>query len=182
MDFTFFGRLETVVFLWYRGRMNESPKTAEITLRFFKGRSRIGSIIRDITWADWSHVDTLISPTRGISAIGGKCVLSYEINGRGAPKYSRMETVTFKVTQEQYHKYVSFLMEKEHSEYDLEGIKAFVVFLRVLFRVKHDEDKWFCSELIIAALEHAGIVKLTEPPEKWSPGVLWMGLSFISVD
>ena len=163
--------------------MSNSPeKTAEITLRFFKGRSRIGAIIRDITWADWSHVDTLISPTRGISAIGGKGVLSYEIDGRGAPKYTQMETVTFKVTHEQYHKYVGFLLEKEHSEYDLDGIKAFMFTARLIMGSKQDDEKWFCSELIMAALEHAGIVKLSVPPEKWSPGDIYQGLSFISID
>ena len=65
------------------------------------------------------------------------------------------------------------LFSKEGAEYDYRGIKAFLVRINI-----HEDDKWFCSELLIEALHEAGIIDKTEPSHKWSPGDIWKALSF----
>lgn len=152
----------------------KNDQSYKITLRFFRSRSLIGHIIRWRTRSDSSHIDTLISTTEAITAVGGTGVRVYPINFYEKKGYVQTAEVIFCVSEEQYVKYQTFLLSKEGSEYDKSGALAFIFNF-----LKQDEDKWFCSEIIIAALVYADIIYNIIPPEKWSPEDIKKASSFL---
>lgn len=141
-----------------------------IQLRFLATKGRIGNFIRWKTWSRWSHVDVLIAgEAYGASGtIGG--VGFYSLDHK---PYKKQAIVSIPVSEAQYIKFMEELLSKEGAEYDYSGIKAFLIRLNI-----HEEDKWFCSELLIEALHVAEIIVSTEPSHKWTPEDIWKALSF----
>ncbi len=145
----------------------------KITFRYLSGTTKIGRFIKWFSWSRASHVDYKVNDTTAFSAVGGKGVLFYDIN---AKKSLRTIEESFWVTDEQFHRFESFLFAQEGKGYDFHGIFAFV------FRwdMQH-RSKWFCSELLIAGLEYAGIIELTEHSSRWKPSDMLKAMSFIGV-
>lgn len=104
-----------------------------------------------------------------------------KINGREIPAGVQRRPMTYLksmpnewlqlvTTEEQNQKVVDFLKAQETKPYDFIGILDFVIG-RVHDRNWRDDKAWFCSELVIAALEQAEIFpKIILNPPVITPG------------
>lgn len=83
-------------------------------------------------------------------------------------KFSRTLVLRFTVSAYQESQFWDFLTRQIDKPYDKEAIAGLVV-----GRDWHKPDAWFCSELIAAALEYAGIIrKITAELWRIVPGTL----------
>ena len=121
----------------------------------------------------FSHVDAILSDGRLLGArsdhVGG---MPPGVQIRPAKYANWVEVYRVYLTTAPLpeHLFYEFLVHQLNKPYDKIGIFDFV------FGVAHDrnwrdESAWFCSELIVAALEYAGIIKrLTLDAFKIDPG------------
>lgn len=101
--------------------------------------------------------------------------------GYAGPDDSIAEGCRLEVTAQQEDALQEFLLEQVGKPYDLKAVLQFLAVLRLLAGENpHDvqaarkkRGRWFCSELVFAALRHVGI-QLLERIEPWqvSPGML----------
>ena len=142
-----------------------------IKLRFISSRSLVGKIIRWITWSDWNHVDLILDDTTAFGASGklGK-VTRYS---RNPDSHCHIAIVSIPVSDKKYDIFMEEVLSKEGALYDHKGIHGFLVRLNI-----HEDDKWFCSELLIDAMYKAEIIYFTEHAHKWSPDHMWKAISF----
>lgn len=115
-----------------------------IKLRFVTNESFISKLIRFFTWSKFSHIDYVFdngscysAMPNGVSFNDNDC---YELI-----EYYELEVVN-KIELEK------FLYSQSGKPYDWKAIFGFI------FRKNwSSDDKWFCSELIAAAVEVGGI-------------------------
>jgi uncharacterized protein YycO len=137
----------------------------------FKGISRISRFIRFFNWGDYSHVAWVDNETM-------ECIESWAPCGvRMVPTIHHQHTpgtpvdiFSVQTTDEQEKAVREFLLSQVGKAYDWPGIASFVT------RRKSGEDpaeKWFCSELIMAAYQSIGVNLLERiPAYKVSPSML----------
>lgn len=137
----------------------------EVELRFYKGRSPIAWAVRWQTRSQYSHVAIVLSGWQ-IEAIERRGVVR-----------TPLELVPWKAS---YHSYYFWLPAQKRNELEawlkLQVGKPYdwPAVARFLTRRRGVEDRrWFCSELIYAALKHVGLDLLART-EAWevSPGLL----------
>lgn len=115
----------------------------------FSRSKRIGSrLIRLATWSEYSHVDAVLRDKSLIGALYGKGVVRYDLS-------SRLENSTeycFRAVGGDPNLFEEYLKSQLGKPYDLEAVFG------IMFRRDWAEDsKWFCSELVAAALVAAGV-------------------------
>lgn len=111
-------------------------------------------------WA--SHVDALRMDMMivGASPFGG-------VRARPLGEHPGVsEIVTIPCTSEQRREFWAFMGNQIGKPYDWLGFLFFP--LR-----RHDKHAWFCSEIIAAALQHAGIMSFSRPWHEYSPASLY---------
>lgn len=145
----------------------------QIQLRFIRTNSFIGKIIRWITWSEWNHVDLVINDEEAFGASGK--IGRVDTYPRDPESHDKIAIVTIKVPKGKYEKFMTEILSKGGTLYDYKGIKAFLI----KFNIQED-DKWFCSELLIHAFYVAEIIYFTDPSHKWSPDHMWKAISFCS--
>lgn len=133
----------------------------------FSAPRSIGSrLIRWFTWSEWSHVDV---------------VMGRQVYGAVFPRGVRWDSVAAQVQRSTRHEYVdiqltpeqeqaanAWLMDQGGKGYDWTAILGF------LFRRNwQDEGRWFCSELVAAALDHAGHPVIKRESWRVSPQALY---------
>lgn len=121
-------------------------------LRFSRKKWSIASwVIRLFTMSNYSHVD-VIMPIPDEKYLFG--ALFWEGVSYHNHKYSYHKDFYIEFADEnQYTRFYRFLEEQKGKDYDIVSIFGFFFHKRQW----HDKDKWFCSELIAAAAEYAGV-------------------------
>lgn len=131
----------------------------------FRGRGLISSLIRWQTRSQYSHAAFLL-------ADGETIVEAWQGDGVRKKKVTDWSNIdVFHVlgaTEAQMNYAANFALAQVGKKYDYRQV------FRFLTRIGgKNNGKWFCSELVFAALQHAGI-NLLERIEPWavSPGLL----------
>lgn len=119
----------------------------------FKGTSFGSWVIRKGTFGEYSHVEWLhdINAMTGFGAFhknGGVNYTGPHLHNTGTP-YVVWE---IECLQRQYDKFAEFSLAQKGKSYDWKGILGFPT-----FKDRNSADKWFCSELLTAACQLAGI-------------------------
>ena len=127
-----------------------------LTLQFVSTRGLIPRIIRTWTNSDICHVDAVLKDGRLLgSQLHEKDGDGVLIRDANYEEFTKKFEVQIDVTQEQYELYWKFLYSQLGKPYDNMAILGLVI-----HRDWRETNSWFCSELIAAALEYAGILKI----------------------
>ena len=133
-----------------------------IEVRFIRTKGLIPKLIRWFTWSKWNHVDICVN---------NKWYASTRQKGVHRSDLVDQNQLWFEVypiynTEEQTEATETFLNSQMNKGYDWLGIFGFIIRKNL-----ENKDKWFCSELVAAALNHAGYK--FEDPFKISPAKLY---------
>ena len=136
-------------------------------IHFLKSHTISGWIIRLLTFSQWNHVAVEIGGTvyeakglTGVTRSGSKDYLKHWA-----------KTATVKISAPSPVSAVAFLDAQIGKRYDFGGIIA------LPFRKSwHGRSKWFCSELVAAALIAAGLPKMRIESHRVTPRDLWLAL------
>ncbi len=139
-----------------------------ITLQFVT-EANIGSwAIRLGTHSDFSHVDVVMSDGRLLGARSDTAMPGVAIRKPDYAVFTRVQRVLLPVSfADAWHEetpFYNFLRAQLGKPYDWKSIVGFVI-----NRDWRETDSWFCSELVIAALETAGIVKVATTANRITP-------------
>ena len=138
-----------------------------IKVHFLKSHTVSGWLIRLFTFSQWNHVsieiDGQVYEARGrtgVTQTGAKGYLN---------KWAKTDTVQINAPSQVSA--VAFLNAQIGKRYDFGGIIA------LPFRKPwHGRSKWFCSELVAAALLSAGLPKMRVDAYRVTPRDLWIRL------
>jgi hypothetical protein len=135
----------------------------QITLQFSTTSGIISHIVRAVTWSSYSHVDyvTMSNELLGAQWDGVK------VRQPGYQKFIKTDRVTLDITDGQYSIFIKFLADQIGKKYD-----ATALFGILGHRDWQSPDKWFCSELMAAALVAAGILKAVVEGNRITPEML----------
>lgn len=151
---------------------NENVYEIEIKLSY--SGSLPGDFIRWFTDSRFSHVDIVI-PEREISSdfSFGRLIGSRPMQGviMHDKTYPLEEHYVLSVNAKQYDRFWDFIKSQMASYYDWPGVITYP-FAKWFGREWHNPDWWFCSELIAAGLQEAGIKVKYKSPHSVSPGDL----------
>lgn len=144
-----------------------TPRTA-LTICLHRGTSFIGRAIRWQTRGAYSHASMILPDGLFVEArefIGVRALHRLTIaNGE------KVDTFRVHVTDTQRDDIAAFVKEQLGKPYD------YTMVLRFLSRrqaARDESGKWFCSELVFAALQQAGVVLLRDTqPWEVSPAML----------
>jgi uncharacterized protein YycO len=133
-------------------------------IALFRGRGVVSTLIRWQTRSVYSHAALVLPDGRIVEAWQGDGVRVKRLDDWS--HVDRFEVAD--MTDEQWIAALDFALRQVGQGYDYWAIMRFVS-----RRHMPDNDRWFCSELVFAALEAAG-VRLFERIEAWavSPGLL----------
>ena len=122
-----------------------SPAT--IRIRFVTEDDLVSALIREKTWCDYSHVEFVLDDgtTLGAHFDGG-----VRIRPADYAKFTKIAEFAVSMTVEQKFAIMSFAQAQIGKAYDTGAIAGVL-----LHRDWRDADRWFCSELVAAAFEHA---------------------------
>jgi len=130
----------------------------------FRGRGLISALIRWQTRGQYSHAALLMPDGRIVESWQGDGVRVKTLaDWRGVERYTVPS-----MSAAQWDEALAFARAEVGKGYDYRAIVRFVS-----RRKMRADDRWFCSELVFAALAHAG-VPLFARIEPWavSPGLL----------
>ena len=142
----------------------ELPDTVPVRIRFVRGEGWISRAICEVTWSRWSHVELVTDDGYlGAHNEGGVQVRDLDY----AKVVDEMFGVAF-VTKEQSERVLDYAMDQLGKPYDYTAL-AGIIFHRDWAAAK----RWFCSELIAASFDYAGVPLLKRIPyERITPGML----------
>lgn len=126
-----------------------------IKLQFVSLNNLISPIIEWFSSGDYSHVDAVLPDETLLgsrSTKAGALKSGVQIRPKNYQKFKRVMIIEIDCTEYQANIFYQFLKDQIGKPYDKEAIFAFI-----FNRNWNDKSKWFCSELIMAALEEAGI-------------------------
>ena len=126
-----------------------------ITLRFTYNPTWYNRIIRAYTWHPYTHVDVCMTDTSFIGALPNVGVVIHNQGARDV-KYMTLD-VDFNLV-------IGFMQNQVGKKYDWKGI--FGLTFHENFEIK---DRWFCSELVGAAINHASPGFFSVPAYKLTP-------------
>jgi uncharacterized protein YycO len=129
--------------------MIEAPNT--IAIRFVTSDDIISAIIREKTWCQYSHCEFLLDDgtTLGAHAEGG-----VKIRPANYAVFTAIKIIRFPVTVEQKAGVLDSATAQIGKPYDMGAIFGIEI-----HRDWRNPKKWFCSELVTAALESGKVIK-----------------------
>lgn len=138
----------------------------KVNILLHKGKGIISSLIRWQTRGAYSHAS--IQPDGQSIYESWQGGIRPGVRNVEIKDYSNIDIFIIYLTDEQHDKLVNFLDKQLDKRYDYFGVLRFVS-----RRAARDDDKWFCSELVFAALAFAGI-ELFKETHAWevSPQML----------
>lgn len=141
-----------------------------IRLAFFRGKGLISRLIRLQTRGRYSHVGVLTEEGYVIEAwhIGGVCFNAH----LGMVHAENTPVDIYRVpglTRGHNAEILQWLKQQCGKGYDYRSVARFISRRE---QSAEDRDRWFCSELVMAAFNHAAFPLLTCPAWKVSPEVL----------
>lgn len=143
--------------------MNDS----EILIGQYYGTSLTSRLIRWRTWSDVSHTSAFLP--------GGEEVIEAWGGGVARRSWREGHTLGTKIavyrvpcTIDQRREFYDFMHAQIGKRYDYTGILGFITRAR-----SECKEKWFCSEVVFAAAEKAGVRLLCRiAPHQVAPGTL----------
>lgn len=123
-----------------------------ITIRFVTGHDAVSEGIRRFCYGFWAtHAEALMpdGTLLGAHADGGVQARAHDYD---AGSFTRDMFVQIPATPEQADSFHAFMRSQIGKSYDFIAIASIVI-----ERDWQDTDRWFCSELVAAALSHCGI-------------------------
>lgn len=127
----------------------------------FSRSDRIGSrFIRFATWSEWSHVDAVLRDKTLVGSVFDNGVTRYTL----AKRIEASTGYGFRAVDGDADKFEEYLLSQIGKPYDVSAI-----FGLTFRRDWAEDDKWFCSELIAAALTYAGVEVLDKPAGRVTP-------------
>jgi len=151
-----------------------------ITLQFVEGSGLGAALIKWFGHGRFSHVDCVLPGSGNLlgaraDQIGKKIGSGVRIRPDGYTKKEPVERVSFTVADEEEDAFYKFVSKQLGKSYNRLGIVAF--FFSTEWTT---EGEWFCSQLVAAGLEAAGLLKnLTESPNKIDPDDLRLIISAV---
>lgn len=137
-----------------------------IRLLFVTNSKPVSVLLRIATWSHWSHVASIMED--GVSVIDA--TMLHGVSHRPieeAIQDSDHEIREYECVEPE--KFYAFLRAQLGKGYDFPG-----VFGIGLHRDWQEADKWFCSELVAAALDAGGSPRFSEDKWRVTPQNLWM--------
>jgi len=150
----------------------------------FGGNGTVSGVVKLVTKSVVSHVGVVLSQDKMIdsTSINGQCGVVVSQLASRIPTYDG--DVWWLPLSDRLHEtmnktaFFDFLMKQDHKKYDVLGaVEAGLCSLGVCIDIE-DKSKFFCSELVTAGLEAAG-VNINERPAYVSPAQL-CGLNIYS--
>ena len=118
----------------------------------------------DGSWRDgYSHVELAFSNGTMFSASARYNKTSFRVTSRG----KAWDDLYIRTSEEVEKRALSFCQSVVGSKYDYAGILGFVL------GVKDDSAKWFCSEVVVRALQEAGVLPWSYYASDISPNALY---------
>jgi hypothetical protein len=150
--------------------------TAAVKLQFVLGNDFSSTLIAWFNSGHFSHVDSVgADGTLTGARSAGPIHPGVWTRPANYTTWRRRVTMSIPCTPGQYAKYWAFIDAQYGKPYDKSAIFAFLI-----DRNFHDPDEWFCSELVTAALEAAGLIgTLFEGANKVAPTPLALVVSSI---
>lgn len=153
-------------------------------IRFVSGGGWDSRLIEWGTDCEWSHVEAV----RGSQTFGAQLKGGVKWRSFLDPCYSGLvKSIEVKIDcpSLQESRFWSFMAAQAGKDYDWRAIPAFVPGLRWTARGRtwRDDDRWFCSELVLAALEDANLVRIPDDTAitSYSPRDAWVILAQRSI-
>jgi hypothetical protein len=145
---------------------------AKIELLFSRRIHPGSALIRTLTWSAWSHVDVLVNPNGydklyGATALEGVQYGNTDDRIQKASRYA-FATVDVELDVPRLMTAYLFLGKQVGKPYDWSA-----VFGIGLHRDWAEDDKWFCSELVAAALLAIDIEIVHKKLGRVTPQDLW---------
>lgn len=146
--------------------------TSNLRIVFFKGKGLLSALIRWQTRGKFSHVGLAFPDNAFFESWTGSGKKLWR-NGGVAKKLNWQpegdETIaTVALDDAQMQRARAFCESNLGRGYDFRSV------IRFLTRIKPaSNDKFFCSELVMDVLRHAGVDPLNAPSSVISPAVLW---------
>lgn len=144
--------------------MPTTPKHTKPAVLLFHGRGLISAAIRLQTRSEYSHAALLMPDGQIVEAWQGAGV-----RVKALTDWSGIDIYDVpRLYQYQWNDAIDFALRQVGQGYDYKGV------LRFLTRQDTPENgKWFCSELVFAAMQFAGLNLLERiPAAEVSPGML----------
>lgn len=131
----------------------------------YRGRSLISKAIQFQTRSPYSHVAIKLDDYEIYEAwhVGGVRRLRYALDGHDDATPIDIYRVDPSLDYDT-HKVRAFLRAQLGKKYDFKSVARFVSRRKV-----RADDRWFCSELVLAALESGGLSLLNIIPSEASP-------------
>jgi len=141
-----------------------------IRLAFYKGSSLVSRLIRLQTRGEYSHVGVLTEEGHVIEAwhLGGVRFNAHI--GMVHTPYTPVDIYRVPgLTRGQNSEILMWLKQQCGKGYDYRSVARFI---SRRAQAPEDRDRWFCSELVMAAFNHADFPLLSCPDWKVSPEIL----------
>lgn len=133
-----------------------------ICLRFSRENTLLSWIIGVFTWSEYSHVEFVTS-----TGYLGAAPDGVKVRPMTARKGVEFILRHIDCTYEQELKTLDFARSQIGKPYDWSG-----VFGVALHRDWHEQDSWFCSELVMTSLEAAGLYFLRDKVNRVTPEMI----------
>ena len=139
-------------------------------IALYRGTSGLSKAIRFINWSDYSHAAYIdVDTTEVFEAWKGGVRKVANLSDQHDPG-TEVDLFVVEATPEQNQAVKKFLVSQVGKGYDYAAIMGFLIRRD---EAPEDQTKWFCSELVFAAYQSAGIDLLARIP-RWKvyPGML----------
>lgn len=127
-------------------------------IALYKGKSFISRLIRWFTWSEYSHAAWVCRDGSVFEAWSGgvrHAASLAEAHDAGTP----VDLFVLDLTDDQRRDAEAFLLAQVGMKYDWLGLCGFLT-----RRAMDEHDAWFCSELVTAGLNAAGVYPLLRVP------------------
>ena len=129
----------------------------------YEGISSISLSIRGLTRSDKSHTSIFWPDLQTVVEAAGGSVRALNWD-QGHTPTTKIFIYRIRCGRRQQEKFYQFVKDQIGKDYDHGGVASFIFAF-----LDEDPDKWFCSELFIAACQYAGIKVLDIEPYECSP-------------
>ena len=145
----------------------EQPNKKYLRVIFTRSHTPGSMVIRTMTWSSWAHCG-IVTPegtvieARAFATVGERRV--EDLQSHASKWTERLIEVPDPDAG------IAWARTQIGKPYDYRGIAAFVG----RNESWQDEDSWFCSELVEAAIAHAGRTRFLLQANRITPQMVWM--------
>lgn len=131
-----------------------------VKLMFSRSKHPGSYLIRALTWSDYSHVEVLLKDSHIVGSNYPKGVEFFPLDRR-VKEASAYLICEVDVDENKVRDFLTLQVGKPYDKTAIFGI--------LMHRDWHEDDSWFCSELVCAALQYAGVDLVKKPQNRITP-------------